>query len=253
MSAKTELSMMGGWPRVRSIDGGGYYIQCYCLTVRMWGILQRIGVALIGFAGCALLAASTISLWGAVVFDAAEGTVWYRIANMILAIRWRMKALLVDQFPAAGEFLSYDPKSIVDWHLGAVALVLIVGVHPLASVLTKALALVFRPLVMRRISITITKDYVRVRGRLFATTLRRNDGIRFRKVSAESYHSAFSVSALKERPLLAPLVRRPAALVELVCAMRKKRIIFARYGEQAEAIVVACNEALIRTDQPFPI
>ncbi len=116
----------------------GYCIQCYCLTVRMWCILQRIGVTLIGCAGFLLLASSTITC-GACCIRHLRGhrLVSHRKHGPRSA---GVRRLLVDQFPAAGELLAYNPKSVIDWHLGAGALVLIIGVQPLASLLTKALA-----------------------------------------------------------------------------------------------------------------
>lgn len=256
MSTANELPPISGWPRVRRI-GSGYRIECRCLTVGTWAVLQRVSASLIVAGGCLLLAAAMSAWWGPRVFDAVEGTKWYDLAKVPVSIRFGFRDLLVEDFPNVGEFLRYRSRALIDWHLGGISILMLAAVHPLAGMLTKLGSLLLHPIVKRKIRITVTSRHVRVRGWLFTKSFLRDDNgvsaIRFRKVSPQAYNSRFSALSVQGRPLHRPLIARPPAVIELVFGMRRRKLVFARYGEQAEAFIAACNEAMVRTHRPLPL
>ncbi|XHC26793.1 MAG: hypothetical protein ACFHWZ_15240 [Phycisphaerales bacterium] len=249
MAHQPKLQPIPGWPKVRVIANRGYRVSGRALTPFMWLLLTRIGVLSATTFGLCQLLAATVDLWGPSVADVAEGSQVYRALRVIVSYRG-LVASLFERFPEVG----YNPSWPIDPYLGGLGVAIIWLTHPLARLFTFVVSLALRPLVMRRFVLAITDDRVRIRGRVFSTTLARNDNglnaVRFRKV--ELSHRASGGPFLKDAPALAQLAIRRSATVELVHGMRRRKVITTR-ADKAEAIVAACNEALVRTHRPLPI
>jgi hypothetical protein len=226
------------------------------MTVEAWEVIQFVSTIVVVALALIMLAVATIAWWGPAVFGAAEGTFWFGLANRVLALRWWLKELLVDEFPAIGRAIRYDHTSRIDWHLGALSLVFLFGRVAVTRMLASITTALLRPLLVRRFRITITCDRVKLGGRLTGVALPRDDNgpepVRFRIASPEEYYSRFREAEIQGRRLFQPLAEMPPAIVEITHGYRRRKILFARRTDQAEAVVARCNEAMLRTTRTLP-
>ncbi|MEO1009603.1 MAG: hypothetical protein AAFX79_13655 [Planctomycetota bacterium] len=236
--------------------GRGYRVEGRCLTVGAWAAIQRISLIAVVALGLAAMGVATVGWWAPKISRVADGTFVYGIAGRAVSVRLWLGDLLANEFAEFDRAIRYDPTSPIDWHLGALSLALWIGCVPIARLAALLATILLRPIVVRRFRITIAQDRIRVgRGLLRASIPRDDNGpvpVRFRVATADEYYSRFRRAEVQGHRLFHPLAEMPPAVVEISHGYRRRRVLFARRIDRAEAIVARCNEAMLRTTPTLP-
>lgn len=242
------------WPRLRK-KKDGYVIQGQCMTVGGWEVCQALSLILVVIVALAILAASTVSVWGQ-IFPNIRGTVWATVADSIASLRYRLAHRLFIVSPSLGRALAPIPGSPIDWHLAALGAVHLCAARPLARLLAALLPVVLGSVVVKEFRITITPTHVKIARPLWSLRLPRDDDgpepVRFRAVPPDEYYSRFRATEVRDHKLLQPLSELPPAIVEVTHGFKRYVILFARRADRADAIVSRCQEAMLRTRRTFP-
>lgn len=255
MSLMSARKSWDDWPHIKESRGGtGWSLSCRCMTVPRWVALRRLGFVICTLLGIYLMLVASMGLWASSVADAVEGTQGYVMLMRMVSLRWMLKDILVDQYPEIGAAILYDHRRPIDWHLLAAGMLLVVFRGPLTSAGTGIASVLLRPIVVPSLKISADADRIRIRRGLFSKTIRRTNGYheaRFRAVSVAEYFPNFSPDRLSQRPMLRPMLDTPPAVIELTSSVSRRKLLFVRRGDQAEAIAARGNELLTRTsDHP---
>ena len=224
------------WPRIRR-HRGEIRISGRCVTVGRWLAVRRATFALLLIVALTLLLSSQQGLW----LDWTVGTPLYRPAVGFAGIRVVAAELLVRRYPEIGNAIGYTLGPI-DWHMLALSVLLVLLHRPIVSAAGWLLSL---PLAVGFVA-RISRDRVIVRAGLRRFRFDRRSGeVVVRLVPPGEYFADRAEKRVQKWSLLHRHI--PTALVECAQRNRRSRLLFARRLDRAEAIVVACNEALLRT------
>lgn len=201
---------------------------------------SRKFVALLGVAAIVI---ATLELW-ADGSSAFERWLW-RIHNQVYRheLNWLEQTLVYNK--RRGE---------VDEPLLVIGIVALAGAKLWGSLLSAAVLIpLLGPFLGKRFDITVTHDHLIVHRMFwFDLKLPRGGGaIQVRAVTPKEYFSRHEPEELRARGFLLRRITHPPAVVEIVHRLRRYKLLMTRRADEAEAIVVRCNEALMATNPTF--
>lgn len=234
------------WPHVRTMDDGSVCISGRCRTARRHAVLSTLCRLLIRAVAFVLIAAAFIALPIALMEDRNVPRWVLEPFWMLIDLRRGFRSTLLDLWPQAQQVLYYHPESAIDWHIGAMGMILHITAGGVTPVLTWMVE--WMPFMRRRFKIVVTPAMVTVRGRLFTRRFDRNAGapVVFRMIDMrQNLNPAQQRGALG---LLLPGVRPVPGMVEVHQGIQRVPILYAMNSGEAEAIVARCMDALARTN-----
>lgn len=244
------------WPRLRRRRRGRLHIACRVMTVGRWLLLRRVVTTAVRVLGFVMLASSVMGAWAPMVADFARGTPWIALLEVFAWTQDTMRYVFTERWPRLGHLIWHHQSNGYDLHLGVLSVVVLKCRYIIGGLISTGLCLLLRPIFVKKLRVTISPDRVRVGGFPLGWTITRDDNgiapIRFRVVSADEYHSRFRPKEIKENRLLKPLQEMPPAVVEIVHGFQRRKLLYVRRADQAEAIVARCNEAMLRTRRLLP-
>ncbi len=206
----------------------------------MW--LHATARILVGFTAVLVMAVTTMEIWAN-----GQGEIerfFWQIHNWVYQheLNWLERTL---GYNKRGD----EP----DYILFVAGLVAFLGAKSFGSFLAGTVILFGSGLIGNRVDITISPSHLVVHRRWWRDLklTRDVDSLQVRVVPPEEYYSQHSLSALQESGFLVNRITHPPAVVEIAHSYRRYKVIMARRADEAEAIVVRCNEALMATNPAF--
>lgn len=237
-----ERCSLRHWPRARQTRSGAVRISGRCLTMETWVWAHSAARKIVALFGVAAIVIATLELW-ADGSSAFERWLW-RIHNQVYRheLNWLEQTLVYNK--RRGE---------VDEPLLVIGLLAFAGAKLWGSLLSTVVVLpLLGPFLGKRFDITVTPDQLIVHRMFwFDLKLPRGDALQVRAVPANEYFSRHAPEELQARGFLVRRITHPPAVVEIVHRLRRYKLLMTRRADEAEAIVVRCNEALMATNPTF--
>ncbi len=230
------------WPPAWHTDTGDVRIVGRCLSMERWVRIHIAARLMVAAFGLFVMAVTTLEFWANGQGEMER--VFWRVHHWIYQheLNWLEKALTYNKKP--GE---------LDLVLFLTGIVVFIGTKSFGSFLAGGIVLLGSGLIGNRFDITVSPNQVTLHRRWGRDLKldRDKDNLQVRVVPPEEYYSKHSPSELQDRGFLTGRIHHPPAVVELVHCWRRYKVIMARREDEAEAIVVRCNEALVATHPTF--
>jgi len=238
------------WPRIHQTCDGGYVIQGRCLGQLRWNVVRRMSQTLIRCVGFCLLAAALVPHVLVYLSAREEGGVVTWTIKQILYIRWLLHDLFVVNHPEWGRAIYYDGRNPTDWHLLAVALLILALTVPLSKALAFVISVVLWPFLSCHFRITITSEHVLLHRWWGRATLPRTQdaggAVSFRTTNLSALRPVLGriAMAFSQNTQINEDFFKSAVLTH---GLRNHFIVCPLFARRADQIVAACHYAFNRS------
>ena len=134
------------WPKVRRVKPGMLRVKGWCISPGQWLVMRGIAFVIVTVLISSVLAAAAMPWLVGIFARWGQGnpvSIWI---FMLMDLRWWLRQVFTEDFPALGEAIWYTGTNPFDWHLLSIGIVMIWTRRFLRYGIAASLGLIISPI-----------------------------------------------------------------------------------------------------------
>jgi|MDTC01.1.fsa_nt_gb hypothetical protein len=234
------------WPKVRRVKPGMLRVKGWCISPGQWLVMRGIAFVIVTVLISSVLAAAAMPWLVGIFARWGQGnpvSIWI---FMLMDLRWWLRQVFTEDFPALGEAIWYTGTNPFDWHLLSIGIVMIWTRRFLRYGIAASLGLIISPIFGSKFKVSFTRDTVIIHRWLRSLKLYRHAStggeVSFRSTGPEYQTGLWRL--LMRLELMRPSQENEFAQVMVITGLRPIRLVTSRTQLVAEKIVQSMQLAM---------